>query len=57
VKIRRLAMATTSGLGRSAPTAAGSASLRSASLRSAAKAGEYVFVFFMLNFLPALLCN
>jgi hypothetical protein len=50
-------MATTSGLGRSAPTAAGSASLRSASLRSAAKAGEYVFVFFMLNFLPALLCN
>ena len=29
-----------------------SASLRSASLRSAARAEEYVFVFFMLNFLP-----
>ena len=35
----------------------GSASLRSASLRSAARAEEYVFVFFMLNFLPALLRN
>src|SRR6266851_7911771 len=62
VKMRRLALATTSGLGRpappwSAPTPGGSASLRSASLRSAARAEEYVFVFFMLNFLPALLRN
>jgi hypothetical protein len=40
------------------PTAVGPASFRSASpLRSPAKAGKYVFVFFMLNFLPALLCN
>ena len=38
-------------------TPGGSASLRSASLRSAARAEEYVFVFFMLNFLPALLRN
>src|ERR1035437_312200 len=34
-----------------------SSSLRSASLRSTDRAGEDVFVFFMLNFLPALLCN
>src|ERR1017187_2904918 len=62
VKLRRLALATTSGLGRSAiprsPTVAlRSSSLRSASLRSTDMAGEDVFVFFMLNFLPVLLCN
>src|ERR1019366_1339322 len=62
VKIRRLAMATTSGFGRSAPprsppVALRSSSLRSASLRSTDRAGEDVFVFFMLNFLPVLLCN
>src|ERR1019366_8428395 len=62
VKIRRLAMATTSGLGRlatpcSPPVALRSSSLRSASLRSTDRAGEDVFVFFMLNFLPALLVN
>src|ERR1035437_3960697 len=34
-----------------------SSSLRSASLRSTDRAGDDVFVFFMLNFLPALLCN
>jgi hypothetical protein len=50
--MRRLALATTSGWGRSVLTAIGPASLC-----SAAKAGEYVFVFFMLNFLPALLRN
>src|ERR1039458_3154631 len=62
VKLRRLAPATTSGSGRSAiprspPVALHSSSLRPASLRSTDKAGEDVFVFFMLNFLPALLCN
>src|SRR5450759_3922890 len=62
VNLRRLALLTTSGLGRSAiprspPVALRSSSLRSASLRSTARAGEDIFVFFMLNFLPALLCN
>src|ERR1017187_2795305 len=62
VKLLRLALLTTSGLGRSAiprspPIALRSSSLRSASLRSADTAGQDVFVFFMLNFLPALLCN
>ena len=42
---------------RSPAIALRSSSLRSASLRSTDRAGEDVFVFFMLNFLPALLCN
>ena len=57
VKMRRFALATTSGSGCPAMTSA--ASLRSALVPSMAdRTGKSVFVlFFMLNFLPALHSN